>query len=68
MSQFGMQMPSKARRGSSPDVYSALIVLAAIALAVACVVMWFAASKVGKGGNAFGLQDTTKIEFANAAK
>ena len=47
MSQFGMQMPGgKAKRGSTLDVYTVLAFLAVVALAAACVVMYFAAMKV----------------------
>lgn len=61
MSQFGMQMPGgRARRGGSPDVYSAMAFAAVIFLAAACVFVYLAASKVGKDGNAFGMQDATQ--------
>lgn len=64
MSQFGMQMPAaRSRRGSSPDVYSALMVVATVFLVAACIVMWFAGGKVGKGGNAFGIQDAANVEL-----
>jgi len=58
MSQFGMQMSGVQRkRAASPDVYTALAVIATIFLVVACAVMFKAASKVGVGGNPFGIQD-----------
>jgi hypothetical protein len=69
MSQFGMQMPgAKMRRGSSPDVYTALAVFATGFLIAACAVMWTAATKVGKDGSPFGLQDPTRIELKTPAK
>lgn len=58
MSQFGMQMTSAQRkRASGPDVYTALAAVACLFLLVACVVMFKEASKVGKGGNAFAIQE-----------
>lgn len=61
MSQFGMQMPGgRARRGGSPDVYTAMAFAAVVFLAAACVFVYLAASRVGKDGNAFGLQDATQ--------
>lgn len=63
MSQFGMQMPGgRARRGGSPDAYTALAFAAVVFLAAACVFMYLAASKVGKDGSAFGMQDATQPE------
>lgn len=62
MSQFGMQMPGgRGKRGSSPDVFTLLAFLSVVALIASCVVMWFAASKVGKDGNAFSLQEPGQI-------
>lgn len=68
MSQFGMQMPGRLKRSASPDVYAVLAVIAAVFLAVALAIMYGAATKVGKGGNPFGLQDPKKIELPNAPK
>jgi hypothetical protein len=60
MSQFGMQNAAGARRrSSSPDIYSALAVIASLALLAAVIVMFGAASKVGPNGNAFGIQTET---------
>jgi len=68
MSQFGMQS-ARARRFASPDVYTALAVVACVFLAAACGVMFVAAGKVGKGGSAFSLQDAKAIDLkAEAAK
>jgi len=67
MSQFGMQMPgARSKRGSNPDVYTGLAVLAAAFLIGACAVMWTAATKVGKAGNPFEFQDPKKIELKSA--
>ncbi len=64
MSQFGMQMPGgRARRNASPDVYAALGFVAVAFLLVACVMMWQAASRVGKDGNPFELQEQGKIQL-----
>jgi len=64
MSQFGMQMPGgRARRNASPDVYSALAFVAVAFLVVACIMMWQAASRVGKDGGPFGLQERGKIQL-----
>lgn len=67
MSQFGMQTPGgRLRRGASPDVYTALIGMACIALLAACLTMFlYANKKVGKAGSPFALQDTAagKIEL-----
>ncbi|MBX3389219.1 MAG: hypothetical protein KF691_07155 [Phycisphaeraceae bacterium] len=69
MSQFGMQMPGgRARRGSSLDVFTVLAFLAVVALAVACGVMWMAASKVGKNGNPFEMQEKGNITLPEKAR
>jgi hypothetical protein len=58
MSQFGMQLPGgRQARSASPDVYTALMFLAVVALAAACAVLWIQASKVGKDGSPFQLQE-----------
>jgi hypothetical protein len=65
MSQFGMQMPGgRGKRHASPDVYTALAVLATAFLITACVVMYMAGSAIGKGGSPIGIQEPGKIEFA----
>lgn len=56
MSQFGMQMPGgRARRGSSPDVYTGLLFLSVAALVAACLVVYFAGARIGPEGNALGM-------------
>ncbi len=63
MSQFGMQVPGgRIKRGASADVYTALAMVAVIFLLAAVVVMFKAASKVGKG-SPIGLQESGKIEL-----
>lgn len=66
MSQFGMQMPGgRARRGTSPDVFTALAALAVLVLATACVFMFIFASKVSPDGSPFSMQEPGKIKFAD---
>jgi len=67
MSQFGMQMPGgRARRAASMNVYTGLLFVAVMALAVACGFLWFAGTKVGANGNPFELQQAGKIQFKAA--
>lgn len=69
MSQFGMQMPGgRSRRGASPDVYTGLLVVAAVCLLAACVFMFVAAGKVGPNGNAFDWQKAGQIQLKAAGK
>jgi len=64
MSQFGMQMPGgRLRRGASPDIYTALMGLAVVALLAACVFVFLQGSKVGPDGSAVGLQDPSRISL-----
>jgi len=56
MSQFGMQMPGgRTAKGASPDVYTALIFVAVVALGVAVGVVWMSGSVVGPEGSPIGL-------------
>lgn len=58
MNQFGMQMPGgKARRGSSPDVFTALLFVATVSLLAACVMVYIHGSKIGPGGSAFKIHE-----------
>lgn len=69
MSQFGMQMPGgRSKRGATLDVFTVLAFLAVVALASACVVMWFAAAKVGANGNAFELQEKGRISLPSKSR
>lgn len=64
MSQFGMQMPGgRARRASGPDVYTALLVVATVAMLAACVVVYMQAGQIGKGGSAIALQESGKVQL-----
>ena len=64
MADFGMQMPGgKVRHGPTPDVYSALMALACVALVAACVVVYQGAARVGPDGNAIGVQDPDNIKL-----
>ena len=66
MSQFGMQMPGgQMQRGPSLNIYTGLLALAVIALIAASAYVFFQASKIGKDGSAFGLQEAGKIEFGH---
>ncbi|MFG0245458.1 MAG: hypothetical protein ACF8MF_05320 [Phycisphaerales bacterium JB052] len=64
MSQFGMQMPGgRQNRGSSPDVYTALMFLGVVAMGVAVGMLWVAGSKVSPDGMPFNIQDANRIEL-----
>ncbi|KAA0215810.1 MAG: hypothetical protein DYG94_06540 [Leptolyngbya sp. PLA3] len=68
MSQFGMQMPGgRQSRGPVPDVYTALMFVAVVALAAACAVLWINASKVGANGSPFELQEQGRIQLKRPA-
>lgn len=64
MSQFGMQMPTmRGKRGASLDTITAIVGLAVVCLAAACVVVGLAGGKVGKDGSVFGLQKVGEIKL-----
>lgn len=66
MNQMGMQMPGgKGRRGSNPDVFTALLFLATVMLLAACVMVYMQGTKIGPKGSAFGIQEEGRIEFKN---
>lgn len=67
MSQMGMQIPGARRRSTSLDIYTGLGFLAVVFLIVACVVVWQAASKVGKDGDALSLQEPGRISIKKPA-
>jgi hypothetical protein len=52
------------KRTATMNVYTGLLFLAVVALAVASGFMWKAASGVGKGGNPFELQQKNQIQLA----
>jgi hypothetical protein len=65
MSQYGMQMPGgRMKRTASMNVYTGLLFLAVVSLAVASGFMWQAATSVGVNGNPFELQQTGRIQLA----
>ncbi len=70
MSQFGMQMPAgRVHRGSSPDIYTALVLIAVVFLAVAVGVMFTAGAKVSPGEGfmaPFSLQEEGQIKLPPA--
>lgn len=69
MSQFGMQMPGgQAARRPGPDVYTALMVFATVALALATVFVVLANKDVAPDGNLIGLQEPDRIELAETAR
>ena len=62
MSRFGMQMPGgRVHRGASPDVYTALAVLATLALLTACVFVYVQGSKLSPKGDAISIQEPGRI-------
>ncbi len=64
MSQFGMQMPGgQMQRGPSLNIYTGLLALAVVALIAASAYVFVQASKIGKGGSAFGLQEVNNIDL-----
>lgn len=64
MAQFGLRLPGgQTARASSLDVYTTLAFLSVVALLIATVAMYFAASRVGKEGNPFGMQEVGKIQL-----
>ncbi len=68
MSQFGMQMPGgRQSRSATPDVYTALMFIAVVALGAACALLWIQASKVGKDGVPYQLQDKDRIVLPSRA-
>lgn len=60
MGQMGMNLPGGMRkRSASMDMYTGLLFVAVVALAAACVVVYVNGSKIGKDGNAFGMQEAS---------
>ncbi|MFG0283240.1 MAG: hypothetical protein ACF8R7_02360 [Phycisphaerales bacterium JB039] len=65
MSQFGMQMPGgRQRQGSSPDVFTALLFIAVVALGAASFLMWQAASAIGPDGDPFRAQEPGRVKLS----
>ena len=67
MSQFGMQMPGgRQRQGSSPDVFTALLFIAVVALGAASYLMWQAASAIGPDGDPFKAQQAGRVQLSRS--
>lgn len=69
MSQLGMHMPGGAlQRRPQMNVYTGLLFVAVAALAAASVFVWMQASKVGKDGSPWTLQEkaASQIKFPGA--
>lgn len=64
MSQFGMQMPGgRQGKGSTPDVYTALMFLSVVAMGIAVAMLWVAGTKVAPDGNPLKIQEPHKIQL-----
>tara|TARA_R110002072_G_scaffold42064_21_gene118816 strand:- start:71519 stop:71719 length:201 start_codon:yes stop_codon:yes gene_type:complete len=64
MSQFGMQMPGgRQNKGATPDVYTALMFVGVVAMAVAVGMLWVAGTKISPDGNPLKIQEPHKIQF-----
>lgn len=64
MSQFGMQMPGGRRaRAATPNVYTALMFIAVVALAAGCAVLWINGSKIAPDGNPLSVQSEGDISL-----
>ncbi|MBX3384186.1 MAG: hypothetical protein KF864_11835 [Phycisphaeraceae bacterium] len=68
MSKFGMQMPASRKRSASPDVFTALAVIATVFLAVGLMVIYTNGAKVGKGGEPWSLQEAGNIQLPKPAE
>lgn len=63
MSQFGMQLPGgQMQRGPVMNVYTGLMLMAVLALLAACILVFVNAGKVGKDGQALGLQEAGRLQ------
>lgn len=66
MSQFGMQMPGGGQSNkSTPDVYTALMFLGVVAMAVAVGMLWVNGAKLAPEGNPLNVQEQGNIKIAN---
>ncbi|MFG0305517.1 MAG: hypothetical protein ACF8Q5_04815 [Phycisphaerales bacterium JB040] len=65
MSQFGMQMPGgRGRSGPTPDVFTALMFVASLAMLVGCAVLYWANSQVAPSTNPLSVQDPARIQIS----
>lgn len=56
MGRLGMQLPGAVRRATPvPNIYTALVFAAVVALTAACIVVWVNGSRIGPEGNALGV-------------
>lgn len=59
-----MQMPGgRARRAALPDVYTALLGLATVALLAACAFVFVQGSKIGANGSAIGIHEPGQVSL-----
>ncbi|MGJ8635632.1 MAG: hypothetical protein ACSHX5_02135 [Phycisphaerales bacterium] len=65
MSQFGMQMPGGGQSNkSTPDVYTALMFLGVVAMAVAVGMLWVNGAKLAPDGMPLNVQEDGNIKIA----
>jgi len=63
MSQFGMQMPGgQVSRGRDVDVYTGLLLLAAVALLAATGFLFVQGGKLGVGGNPLEIHPEASVK------
>lgn len=66
MADFGMQMAGGRKpRGASPDVYTALMAIATVALLAAALTLWFNGGVVGPDGSPIALQEASSIKLSD---
>jgi len=66
MSQFGMQMPGGGQSNkSTPDVYTALIFLGVVAMAIAVGMLWINGAKLAPDANPLNVQEAGNIKISN---
>ena len=67
MSQFGMQMPGgRAKSGPTPDVFTALMFVAMLAMMVGCGVLYWANSQIAPTANPLSVQKPNSIQLPAA--
>lgn len=65
MAEFGMQMPGgRKSRSATPNVYTVLLFVGTVLLAIAAGLVYRAGSIVGPEGNALGLQEPGQVKLA----
>ncbi|MBA4120841.1 MAG: hypothetical protein C0513_09155 [Isosphaera sp.] len=64
MGQIGLNLPGgQIRRGAQMNLYTGLLLVAVVALAAACVMVYVQGSKLGKDGSAIGIQQRGQLTF-----